>query len=313
MYRKILVPLDGSSFAEQALPWAVSIAKRADAALEVLHVYSPLPAIYGDDASVSISSLEATLRKQKEGYLEQIASRVLDVTGMRVKARFFEGDTAGTVARVASNTEVDMVVMTTHARGPFGRLWLGSVADELIRHLPMPLFLVPPREGLAELDADRFIRQVLLPLDGTALAEQMLKPALALGKLMNSDYTLLRVIRPILTFSFPLQGSELGAEAESMMSRVKAIQTDLRKEAYAYLEHVVRKCNSGALAAKIMVAEDEQPGVAILRTADETGADLIALETHGRRGLSRLLMGSVADKVVRGAKVPVLVQRPVYE
>jgi nucleotide-binding universal stress UspA family protein len=154
---------------------------------------------------------------------------------------------------------------------------------------------------------------MLLPLDGTALAEQMLKPTLALGKLMNSDYTLLRVIRPILTFGFPLQGSELSAEAESMMSRAKAIQTDLRKEAYAYLEKVVRKCNSGALVVKIIVAEDEQPGVAILRTADEVDADLIALETHGRRGLSRLLLGSVADKVVRGAKVPVLVQRPVYE
>jgi nucleotide-binding universal stress UspA family protein len=86
----------------------------------------------------------------------------------------------------------------------------------------------------------------------------------------------------------------------------------LRKSAGDYLDGVAKKLRADSANVKTIVAEDQQPGVAILREAEACGANLIALETHGRRGLTRMMLGSVADKVLRGASVPVLLQRPVY-
>jgi nucleotide-binding universal stress UspA family protein len=312
MYRRLLVPLDGSAFAEHALPLAISIGKRANAEIEILHVHSPLAAIYGEGPVIPIDSLESVHRKHKEQYLDQVISRLASSTSVKVKPLFFDGDIAGTIGRVAANTEVDLVVMTTHARGVVGRLWLGSVADELVRSLTIPLLLVPPQQATADFRADPVLKRILLPLDGSAVAEQMIAPASRLGELMGADFTLLRVIRPLKAFGFPLQGSELGQEAESILSRTQEVQADLNKEARQYLDSVARKFDRTTPTFKKVVEED-QPAMAILRQAEAQSADLIALETHGRRGLARMMLGSVANKVVRGASIPVLLHRPIYE
>jgi nucleotide-binding universal stress UspA family protein len=312
MYRRLLVPLDGSAFAEHAIPLAISIAKRAGAEIEILHVHSPLAAIYGEGPVIPIDSLESVHRKHKEQYLDQVISRLSSSTSVTVRPLFFDGDIAGTIGRVAANTEVDLVVMTTHARGIIGRLWLGSVADELVRSLTLPLLLVPPRQAPADFRADRVLKHILLPLDGSAVAEQMITPASRLGELMGADYTLLRVIRPLAAFGFPLQGSELGREAESVLRRSQEVQVDLNKEARQYLDAVARKFDRATPTVRKKVVEEDQPAVAILRQAEAQAVDLIALETHGRRGLARMMLGSVADKVVRGASIPVLLHRPTY-
>jgi nucleotide-binding universal stress UspA family protein len=149
-------------------------------------------------------------------------------------------------------------------------------------------------------------------LDGSALAEQMIEPAVGLGSLMGARYTLLRVIKPVLSGPSPLEGGSLTERVETLMKRIQTMQESLREEAENYLKQVAGRLRDRSLDVQTQVAVEQQPAVAILQEAGSSAMDLIALETHGRRGLSRLILGSVADKVVRGAPVPVLVHRPVY-
>jgi nucleotide-binding universal stress UspA family protein len=152
---------------------------------------------------------------------------------------------------------------------------------------------------------------MLIPLDGTQLAEQILGPALALGQAMKADYTLLRVVTPIYPVTTPTEPAIFGSVAADITERIEQIHTDLKRDAGAYLDKlgdIVRLGTKGA-AVQTRVAVDAQPGVAILDNA-KPPIDMIAIETHGRGGLSRLLMGSVADKVIRGSRLPILVHKP---
>jgi nucleotide-binding universal stress UspA family protein len=122
-------------------------------------------------------------------------------------------------------------------------------------------------------------------------------------------YTLLRVVKPALLPAYAPEGRPLGREVEGLLDQIEAIQKRLLADAEEYLAGVAGRLRARGLQVQTRVAVEEQPAVAILREAAEARAGLIALATHGRRGLSRLFLGSVADKVVRGATVPVLVHR----
>jgi nucleotide-binding universal stress UspA family protein len=313
MYRSVLVPLDGSSLGEQALPLAMSITRRAEADLHVVHVHSPLADTYTDGVAYIDPSLDIHLKEHRRAYLDDVAERLAKLSTVRITPAMLEGGIAEGLRAYSQSKDVDLVVMTTHARGPLGRLWLGSVADELVRHLPMPLLLVRPQEAPPDLRQEPVLQHVLLPLDGSVLAEQMIEPAVALGKLMGADYTLLRVIKPPTPAGLHAEGSSLGEMARSVLDRIHQLQEDLRKQAAEYLDVVAERLRGQTLTVRTKVAIEEQPAIAVLRDAVPPAIDLIALETHGRRGLSRMFLGSVADKVIRAAMVPVLVHRPIYQ
>ena len=137
----------------------------------------------------------------------------------------------------------------------------------------------------------------------------MIGPAVRLGRLTGSGYTLLRVIKPVPPVALPTGSPFIDGEAEYILNRIDEIEEQLT-EALAYLEGVARPLRAEGLRVATKVALEERPGVAILHEAVSAPVDLIAIETHGRHGLPRLLLGSVADKVIRGTTVPVLVHRP---
>jgi nucleotide-binding universal stress UspA family protein len=144
---------------------------------------------------------------------------------------------------------------------------------------------------------------VLIPLDGSPLAEQAVEPAVALGGLTQADFTLVQAVEPEV-----LIGDDLGG-----FGTVTAGLADLEQmeeQARGYLEGVARRLRARSLRVRTSVVTGKHPVAAILQGAREHGADLIALATHGYGGVTRLLLGSVADKVVRGAPTPVLVFRP---
>jgi nucleotide-binding universal stress UspA family protein len=149
-------------------------------------------------------------------------------------------------------------------------------------------------------------RHVLIPLDGSALAEQALEPALAIGGLMQAEYTLLQVVEPML-----VMGDEMGAFATG--AAAAAIHAQLPEEGRKYLSGVVQRLAARGQSVLSKVVVDQTATEAILNEANGGGCDLIAMATHGHGGLARLLLGSVADKVLYGAKVPVLVYRPQME
>ncbi len=311
MYRSLLVPLDGSSFSEHVLPVALGIARRAGAALHLIHVHPPWAA-YAEAPPSPDDSLEELTKQHEQAYLDDIVSRLKAVSPVRVSSSLVEGEVPAMIRAAVTSTKADLVVMTTHGRSPLGRFWLGSVADDLVRDVPAPMLLIRPHEAKPDLTQEPTFRHLLLPLDGSPLAEQMIEPAVALGTLMDADYTLVRVIRPPTPWAFQGGGASLEERVRAMLDRLEKLEHQLRQEAADYLDQVAERLRQRSLRVATRVVVADQPAGAILHEASPPAVDLIALETHGRRGLSRLLLGSVADKVIRGAAVPVLVQRPVH-
>jgi nucleotide-binding universal stress UspA family protein len=312
MYRSILVPLDGSAFGEHALPLALSVARRAGAELQLLHVHAPLAAVYAEGASFIDSHLEHELKEQQQAYLNGVVRRLKGSADVRIRPILREGPVPPTVRATAESTGAGLVVMTTHGRGALARFWLGSIADQLVRDLPVPLLLVRPGEAAAEFGTEPVLKHLLLPLDGSPLAEGMIEPAVTLGSLMGADYTLLRVVRPALAPPATPEGATLNVGAQSLIDQLAKLTAEVQRDAEAYLERVAGRLRARSLRVRTRIALEDQPAVAILHEAVAPRIDAVALETHGRRGLARLFLGSVADKVIRGASVPVLVHRPAH-
>jgi nucleotide-binding universal stress UspA family protein len=295
MYRSLLVPLDGSAFAEHALPLAASIARRAGASLQVVQAHVPAASFYiGSEFGAEIT-LDATVRENEAAYLDSVVKRLTENIPEQVSRTLVDGLIADAIHEQALAVGADLVVMTTHGRGPLSRFWLGSVADTLVRLLPMPILLVRPQEATPNLAAEVTVRRILIPLDGSELAEQILEPATALGRLTQAEYTLLRVLEPFIPPPHKLH--------ESLFDH-------LAREAQVYLDGVAERLRGRSLRVETRVVIDQFAAASILEEARVHAADLIALATHCRGGLPRLLLGSVADKVLRGALTPVLLHRP---
>lgn len=307
MIRTILVPLDGSAFGEQALPLAFSLARRANANVELLHVHTPVQE-YSEMLLFDVP-LDTKIRKQEKRYLENMIQKVgkLGITPAPTMA-LKEGHVPDVVNEHALAIGADLVVMTTHARGPMGRFWLGSVADRLIREMTVPVLFMHPREAPeVKLDQDVRLRNILIPLDGSPACEGVLGPTTNLARVMESQLTLIRVIKPLLPMTVPMGVGSFGEMAHHMTLEVETMQENIRKDAAAYLETIAQKLRKDGFQVTTRVEAEDQPARAILGVK---GMDLVAMETHGRRGLSRFFLGSVADKVLRGSSAPVLVCRP---
>lgn len=299
-YRSLLVPLDGSPFGEHALPFALSIARRTGAQVRLVHVYSTLDSSFDPRRHSSDTGLSTWLARRQQGYLDGVLRRLEKVTSVRVTSLLAQGrEVAASLCEVAS-TGTDLVVMATHGRGPLGRLWHRGVADVLMRRLTAPLLLVRGHNAPVDLTGDPAPRHILIPLDGSEAAEQVLGPALDLGGLTGADHTLLRVLhqRPDYSVAY----SRVGAQ--------RSVEKRVQNEAWSYLRRLTRRMEgeTGRVHSRVFVAE-QGTAAAILWYAQKHDADLIALTTRGRGPLSRLLRGSVADQVARRSTAPVLVVR----
>jgi nucleotide-binding universal stress UspA family protein len=309
MFRSLLVPLDGSPFAEHALPLALSIARRAEAELQLVCVHRTPEADHPAHHFLNEESWVTEWKTRHEAYLGNIAQRLRAAGGKAVTPLVLQGEIAGSICKQVMEAGTSLVVMTTHARGPLGRMWLGSVADLLIRELSRPLLLVRPLEERVDLSLDVVLKHILIPLDGTPLAEQILEPAVTLGEAMGAEYTLLRVIRPVAAIHYPPEGAMEATLPEGMRQQLERVETEARVKAEEYLHETAQRLRGRLLRVHTKVVDEAQPALAVIDTAQRMPANLVAMQTHGRRGLSRLVLGSVADKVLRGAAVPLLLQR----
>ena len=295
MYRSILVPLDGSLPSEQSLPYAAALARRSGAALQLAYVHTPL--LLGEGV-MYLGTPDVHLWEEEKQYLLGVVDRLKKAGLEKVSAHVLEGTIAQTLQEHALEEGSDLVVMTTHGRGPVSRFWLGSVADQLVHRLPIPLLLIHTREAEAAPTAESKVRNVLVALDGTPTAEQILEPAGGLAKVLGASLTLLRVVPSVVPH---------GVQKEKVPGALLA--DTLRAEARVYLQRVANSLCDRGIAVQTRILAHAHPATAILNETASGEYDLLALETHGRRGLPRLFLGSVADKVVRGATLPVLVHR----
>lgn len=310
MSRIIMITLDGSPQAEFALPWAAAIAQQSGAELRIVRVHLP-PIAVAAEGFVALYPIaqDDTVRSAAEEYMRHIDKRVREAfPNLTVTPQLIDladdKDIADTLAQYAVENGVELVVMTTHGRGAFARFWLGSVADEFLRHSGVPTLMVrPPAEGLVDLSVRPKVGHILIPLDGSPLAERVFDPAARLGKALGGKFALLMVFEP-------------GPRAEALpgLEPVRLpdgwLPNPAIELAKGYLDRAAHSLRDKGVDVQTKL---DIQGTAVSQIQHFAGSHpdtIIALATHGRGGLTRMLMGSVADKIIRGSTGPVLVYRP---
>jgi nucleotide-binding universal stress UspA family protein len=294
MLQHILVPLDGSRFAEQALPLAAAIARASGGRLHLAIVHEKLPSL-NRAAVLGTDLIEARHREEEEEYLSRQAERIEADHVAAPALSLLEGAPAAAISRLARRRKVDLIVMATHGLGGLDRAWLGSVADAVIRRARMPTLLVRPtaRPRLLKIET------VLVALDGSAAAEAALHHAAELCTAMGAECRIVRVVEP------PTRriASRIPDTAELVRRRTESAQ----QEAAQYLDELRERTSDLPQNTTTEVVTAPGAARAIMDAAQVHGADVIAVGGHGRGGAARMVLGSVADKIVRGAAMPVLV------
>ena len=301
MYKTIIVPLDGSPFAEGAVATAAAIARHSSGELVLVRVHEA----YAYE-STDYSHLGDQSRREQEEYLALMAEHVEQIYGLTPERALLDGPIASTICRFALGMQEPLIVISTHGRTGFSRMWLGSVADEMMRYATAPVLMLRHKgktTNRATATAHEFAN-VLVPLDGSDVAEDALPYAMPLVEAFKAKLTLLRVVAP-LAAPAPVYAVAYAAppsDEEELSHRLEGA-TD-------YVREVARKATAEqpSLAVNTDVRVSESPAHAILDAVKSSGADTVALATHGR-GLSRVVIASVTDEVLRGGPDAVLVLR----
>ncbi len=300
--KTILVPLDRSKFAECALPMALSIARRLGGQVGLVSVSTKRRKRRKID-HVSISPDEINLIDEvASNYLDQVSARIAESSDVPVFTMVLPGRPAAALVKHAKTHHPDLIVMSTHGRGPFSHYWLGSVADSVVRRVATPVLLVRPQpECRPEFDDKRRCRHIVVPLDGSNLAEESLEWAKMLGE-TQTEYSLVQVTPCSVTAW--LHQPDVDAKDTSELVAVA------RDNAADYLSSVKRALENSGLSVKTIIEDSKPPAVGILDAAERLAADIVVISTHGRGGFRRLVLGGVVDKVIRASHIPVLAVKP---
>ena len=303
-FRNILVPLDGSELAEKALEPANQIAmamaqygnEPRPVRLTLLRVLSPMALLAADpylyDEMMRMSSDEA------QAYLNQVAS-TMTANGVVIETKIVNGSSAEAIVQYAEGAGVDLIVMSSHGRTGSRRWVYGSVAEKVMHHAPCATAIIRAHVEVSMFEN----RKILVPLDGSELAERALRPALALARAVNSNVYLLRVVAA----GEPMAES-MRPTGEQVEAALTATDLEEKGVAEAYLQSVFSRFENTRLFFDVQTTSGDVADT-IVTYADDNHIDLIVISSHGRSGLGRWLHGSVAEKVLRGATCATLIVR----
>jgi nucleotide-binding universal stress UspA family protein len=306
MFTKILVPLDGSHLAERALPPALALATRSDAGVpapgEVILLRVPVAErmLVHYPAKHTFLMPEQSFeysRQECAHYLDMIQEAyqrpgVLLRQALTGQMMFVDTDVAAAVIDTAGLENVDLIVMSPHGRSGFTRWMLGSVTERVMRHVGRPVWIAR---------SDKLPQRLLVPLDGSELAEAALMAAVEVAQRLDCSITLLRVETPVVTDAYTI-GRRENVEAESG----HRLREQFHSDATCYLDGLAERLRLLPLPVETVVTTGK-PANTILDLAEMNHTDLIVMATHGRSGLQRWVYGSVTEKVLRGALCSLMV------
>ncbi len=291
--------MDGSAFAETAVPLALRVAKAASGSLHVVLAHQVLtPVVPLAETGGVAPALEVDLRTQELDYLTRQAELLGKRGGPEVTHAFLEGPAGPAIVAEARRVGADLVVMAAHGRGALGRLLLGGVTEHIVRHATMPVLVVRPEDGES---TETSLRRLLVPLDLSSDAEAVLGIVGELAVLFQSTVSLLHVVEPYVELADPSSPNPVAVDAGLRDTRVA--------DAERRLEQAAASLRDAGILVEARVVEAASAAGAILDLLEKDQADLVAMTAHGA-GLRRLLLGSVVDKVIRGTRTPALVARP---
>jgi nucleotide-binding universal stress UspA family protein len=296
VFNTLLVPLDGSELAERALPYAVRLAAERGGRLVLTRA-----ALAPPPSGLDWERQQMAVMEEATAYLSAVAEKV--ATRVPVTTAPVYGHAADAIVETVEQFSADSVVMATHGRTGLGHLLHGSVAEAVLRRSPVPVFVVFARLG--EAAAPPFASasaRVLVPLDGSEFAEAALPAALeivgAAGEL---------VLSTIAPGPDHVERDEHGRVVAYLDQQVPAVE----REARDYLKTVEAQLKRQRPELRVTLdVRMGDPAPAIAMAEIDCGADLVVMATHGRTGLRRAVLGSVAGAVLTAGSVPVLLVSP---
>jgi nucleotide-binding universal stress UspA family protein len=292
MFKKILVPLDGSETAEAILPFAREVAARCGADLLLVTAVAQVGVW---DAALTLQVMEKEGQVAGE-YLSEQAAKL----GGNVKTSVLQGDAAEAILSEAEKAGADLIAISTHGRSGLRRFLFGSVATKLLEASSVPVLFLRPKEGEDKGAPGPVVKKILVPLDGSDVALSIMPTVEEFARAMGASLVLYHAVAPLAVYP--------GFEAAAVPA-LHTVTEELQNQAREILERTARDAKSRGIEATMIVAVDMAVD-GILQAGEDAKVDLIAIATHGRGGLGRLVLGSVADGVVRrSADIPCLVIR----
>jgi nucleotide-binding universal stress UspA family protein len=301
MYKAIMVPTDGSGFDREAIRVALRIAERTGAKVRLVRVLAT-GSFFGMAATAEGTAIAAEVvhseRDRALSELYALAAECRVTSKADVTVDLHAGPIGDVLEGYARRNDIDLIVISTHGRSGISRLSLGSVTDSLIRHTTIPVLVVKPPTSYLNPQVIEGFRRMVVPLDGSKLAEQILPRVLALAKLEEAEITLLNVLIP-----------QSYSQKELVDPTLPWWDKDI-SHAQDYLLGVASRLRRNGVAVTTDIVIGENVASAIGDFAGRQRADLIAIATHGRGGLARLIRGSVADAVMHSSRLSMLVFKP---
>jgi len=294
--RNVIVPLDGSRLAERSLVFVQALTKFGSLSVTLISVI---------DESEESKTLAPSASVERErnvvaSYLREVAADMHKHLNVNVETEVLEGIPAEVILARCSVARPDLLVVSTHGRSGISRWRMGSVADKLVRGAACPTMVIGPHasdeQGWLEAGARQPFKRILVPLDGSELAEASLETARSFAAEFESEVHLARVIN--------LQAYGDGLMLES--SYTPRLIDTLTDSATAYLKAASQKI--AAPAGVLTSVLTGTPAGALEEYVESNGIDLIVMTTHGRGGVARAALGSVADRLL-GGPAPVLLVR----
>lgn len=295
MYETVVVPLDGSELSEVALPYAEELAGRLGSAIKLVYVSDSMDSQYQHMRQFYLDKVADNIKHEAAKHIPAGEKREAKVT-----ATVLIGNPAEEIVGYADKEGAGLIVMATHGRSGLGRWALGSVADKVVRSASQPVALIRAKEARPDIRQRGVLTRILIPLDGSKESESALLCIAEFMAKLKVDVVLLQVLATGYQ-TLTAEGYEYVVFPENQIASDRAY-------AKAYLEKAARTLARPGLTIKTDVklgnSADE-----IVTYAAEMNADMIAMATHGRSGIGRWVLGSVAEKVVRSGTVPTLLVR----
>jgi len=312
--KTILVPLDGSAHANAVLAHIPPLARSLGARVRLLRVlpetYEGAPALhevvhsYGvGDGLVIDEPRPLTFDARRRAAADEHMSALINLraAGLDAELEVAAGHPADAIVEMAATTGASLIAMATHGWGGLRRWVLGSVTDKVIHAAPAPVYVV---RGGPEMGTAPALRRILVPLDGSALALKALPMAVELAEASGACLKLLRVITPPMLLGYP------DSYMSSELAQSYAVpDEELRARALADLQMVAEQVVARHGVTATIEVHSGLPADEIVDTAERRDADLVVMATHGRSGLRRWALGSVADKVLHACARPLLLVR----
>jgi len=296
MHKKILVALDGSQLSEQILPYSRLLADKLKLAVELIHVINPdLATPTSAAGQARYQDVLAAENEKGLVYLEKIAGSF--ALAAKIQCSVAPGNPAEVIVDKAAADRQTLIAMTTHGRSGINRWLIGSVADKVLHAAANPLLLVRAGETAA-VQGTAAWQRMIVPLDGSPLAERVIPHAAELARPLGLEVVLMRVF-----------GVPTPVFAEDYGPYVEELWTQLEDEAQKYLTEKKQQLLAQGLTNVVTIVTAGFPAEKIIDAARERKDALVAMSTHGRSGFNRFVMGSVTDRVVRHSGDPVLIIR----